>query len=685
MWLDRFSAHSTPSGTPPPRGQSYSPAPRRPYQASGPGPLPPRPGINPRSSSLSLVSPSSSSTSLPSTSRLPNGAGRRRQGTGGVPPNVSDPLQVLEAILGRPPRKPPVIKGDEIAEPVPKKPEEVVEDIDFGGLSLQEFAAIESDTPEIRHSSPVHTYSTQSVEEYDKEKDKFEDLHKSILACDEVLKSVEAYLTNFQSDLGAVSSEIESLQNRSIALNTKLENRKVVEKLLGPAVEDISISPAVVKKIAEGPVDEGFLRALAELEKRSKTTNAKAKEQPDVKALTDIKPLIDDLTDKAIERIRDYVVAQIKAIRSPSMNAQIIQQQAFLKYKDLYAFLARHQPQLSQEIAQAYIYTMRWYYLNHFTRYRQALEKLKLQTLDKHDVLGEDSSAKRGPLLGNNRTLPPSHEAFSLGRRFDHLKNPSPNALTAYLAEEEKGAHYLEVPFRSFNLAIIDNASFEYTFLTTYFSPSQNYHAISRTFASIFEPTLSLGQSLTKQLTESTTDTLGILLCVRLNQHFAFELQRRKVPTVESYINATNMLLWPRFQQILDQHCTSLQKLTSSLPTRPSGGGAAALLSPSSSTHAQSTAPTPLTQKFANLLQGILALSSEAGDDEPVSVSVARLRSEFEAYLTRLSKGISDNRKRERFLCNNYSLVCTILADTEGRLGEEIRSHFEKLRDAFEK
>src|SRR3954469_12759153 len=74
----------------------------------------------------------------------------------------------------------------------------------------------------------------------DKEKDKFEDLHKSILACDEVLKSVETYLTNFQTDLAAVSAEIESLQNRSIALNTKLQNRKVVEKLLGPAVEDIS-------------------------------------------------------------------------------------------------------------------------------------------------------------------------------------------------------------------------------------------------------------------------------------------------------------------------------------------------------------------------------------------------------------------------------------------------------------
>ncbi|CAN9349872.1 unnamed protein product [Alternaria alternata] len=610
---------------------------------------------------------------------MPNGGLRRRQ-TGGIPPNVPDPIHVLESIMGGLPRNSSATSGEEVAR-ISGKPDEVEEDIEFGELSLHDFVAVK--TAERQQPTSVHTYSTQSVEEYDKDKDKFEDLHKSILACDEVLKSVEANLTNFQSDLEAVSAEIESLQNRSIALNTKLENRKVVEKLLGPAVEDISISPAVVRKIAEGPVDEGFVRALTEVEKRSKAVNDKAKENPELAAIKDVKPLLDDLINRAVERIRDYIVAQIKAIRSPSINAQIIQQQAFLKYKDLYSFLAKHQAELAQQIAQAYIYTMRWYYLNHFSRYRSALEKIKVHAMDRYDVLGEDPSARRtGTLLGQSRNAPVAYDAFSLGRRRDALKSSSVNALPANVAEDEKSPHYLEVPFRSFDLALIDNACFEYTFISTYFAPSQNFHAISRTFNSIFEPTLAVGQAVTKSLVEATTDTLGILLCVRLNQHFAFELQRRKVPTVEGYINATNMLLWPRFQQVLDMHCTSLQKVTASLPGRPSTG--AALLG-SSSSNATSTAPTPLTQKFANLLQGILALSSEAGDDEPVSVSVGRLRSEYEAYLTKLSKGTSDARKRERFLCNNYSLVCTILADVEGKLGEETRVHFEKLRDAFDK
>lgn len=162
MWgLDRITANSTPSGTPPMRRDSYSPAPRRPYPAPAPGPLPPRPGLTPRSSSLNLLSPGASTTSLPSTARIPNGAHRQPSVRGRAPASVADPLQVLESILGAPPRNP--IQRDGHIGTIPTKPDEVVEDIDFGGLSLQDFAAAE--TPQRRREEPVHTYSAQSIKE----------------------------------------------------------------------------------------------------------------------------------------------------------------------------------------------------------------------------------------------------------------------------------------------------------------------------------------------------------------------------------------------------------------------------------------------------------------------------------------------------------------------------------------
>ncbi|KAK0628043.1 Vacuolar protein sorting-associated protein 52 A [Lasiodiplodia hormozganensis] len=674
MWFASHSAQPSPAPSPSP-ARSYSPAPnRRPYLT----PLPQRSGVNPRSSSLSLLSPTSSTSSLPNQGRLPNGSGLRVQINSSPPADVPDPQKVLEDILGGPPKRQLPEQNDESAGAAVERPSEIAENIDFGGLSLAAFANAECEPP--RQPTGVQARSAESVEEYTQASDKFEDLHRSVTACDEVLKSVETYLTGFQADLGAVSAEIETLQNRSLSLTTKLENRKVVEKLLGPAVEENSISPAVVRRIAEGPVDESFSKALQELEKRSKAVNAKSNDDSKVKALNDLKPLLVDLTNKAVERVRDYIVAQIKALRSPSINAQIIQQQGFLKYKDLYAFLARHQKKLADELCQAYVNTMRWYYLNHFTRYHEALQKVKLHVIDQHDAMGSENQ-RRGAMLSSAKVPTTPHDAFSIGRRLDLLRGSHHNALTLHVLEEDKATHYLELPFHTFNIALIDNAAFEYTFLTSYFSPSQSYHEIGRTFAQIFEPTFALGRQLTKSLIDTSMDALGILLSVRLNQHFAFEMQRRKVPAAEGYINGTNMLLWPRFQQVMDTHCKSIQALTASLPGRPAASTSILASSSTSASDAQSTAPVALTQRFANFLHGVLALSSEAADDEPVSNSLWRLRIEYEAYLQKRSKGIAEQRKKERFLFNNYSLVGTILEGTGGRLAEEMRTYFVELRD----
>jgi chromosome segregation ATPase len=131
-----------------------------------------------------------------------------------------------------------------------------------------------------------------------RDKEKFEDLHKSISACDDVLNSVETNLTSFQDDLAAVSAEIETLQARSTALSVRLENRKMVEHGLGPIVEEISVSPAVVRKIVDGAIDEAWVRALAEVEKRSKAMDAKSKELRNIKGINDLKPLLENLIAK---------------------------------------------------------------------------------------------------------------------------------------------------------------------------------------------------------------------------------------------------------------------------------------------------------------------------------------------------------------------------------------------------
>ncbi|OAA44402.1 Vps52 / Sac2 family protein [Metarhizium rileyi] len=671
MWLDRLAGGpliASGQSTPQPGSRSYSPLPRRTSNTLSPYVTSQRACHSPRSSSLSLVS-NDSSTSLLAGSRRPNGTSLRHSST---IPNLADSLETLERLLSEP------LKEKNDPDKQHARTSSITEadldlDFDFGGLGLKELAS--SHAPEEATTIPRQP---QTVEDYHQQRTKFEDLHRSITACDDVLNSVENNLADFRNDLAAVSADIESLQERSTALNRRLGNRREVEKALGPLVEELSLSPEVISKISTGHIDESWAKILTELDRRSAAHKKKTSSaQQHNKASEELGPLFGKLTLKAIERIRDFLVAQIKALRSPHINAQIIQQQNFLRFKDLFTFLHKHHATLADEISLAYMNTMRWYYHNQFSRYERALAKIKTHILDKTDTLGHEDTTRMTAVLSSARAAGPPHDAFNLGRRIDLLKTTNQTAMSSYLAEEDQATHYLEVQFRNFNLALIDNATAEYTFLATFFSPALSYSQISKTFTYIFESTFELGQNLSKTLVAETFDALGILLCIRLNQYFAFELQRRKVPVVDGYINGTNMLLWPRLQVVMDRHCESVRQLTNGLPSKPTRSAA--------DVSKMTAAPHVVTQRFGQLLHGFLALSAEAGDDEPVVVSLRRLRSEIETFLAKqsLSYG-SDRRKSDRFLYNNYSLIVTIIGDTTGKLATEQQGHFEQLKMAHE-
>ena len=158
MFLDRFSAHPTPSASPAPSQRSYSPAPRRPGQlSSGLS----RPSLNPRSSSLtSLVSRANSSTgSLPGTGRLTNGSALKQSTA--APPDVDDSLDVLQRIVGVSFQK-DIEDGEGVD--VKERPDELIEDIDFRGLSLQDYVQFSKETKPSLESDGL-SEDFQSVEE----------------------------------------------------------------------------------------------------------------------------------------------------------------------------------------------------------------------------------------------------------------------------------------------------------------------------------------------------------------------------------------------------------------------------------------------------------------------------------------------------------------------------------------
>lgn len=143
-------------------------------------------------------------------------------------------------------------------------------------------------------------------------------------------------------------------------------------------------------------------------------------------------------------------------------------------------------------------------------------------------------------------------------------------------------------------------------------------------------------------------------------------------------------------------HVDSVKRGTAALA---SGARATLSLTSNKDSGKGSTAPHPLTQRFGQFLQSILALNNSepissssmtvaetaaAGSDtEPVARSLERLRGEVESYLNKAAKGLQQG-KRERFLGNNYSLILTIIGDTGGGLARDMREWFEGLKEGVE-
>ncbi|CAO0801829.1 unnamed protein product [Mucor circinelloides] len=480
----------------------------------------------------------------------------------------------------------------------------------------------------------------------------FVDLHAEIQTCDEVLGRMEELLSVFQSDLGNISGEIQTLQEQSTFMSVKLRNRKTVESRLGKALQGMVIPPDVIKKITEGDVDELWLEYLLTINKQMRFV--KANQHRPIKALRNVGPELEKLRLKAAATIRDFFVSRIQLLCVPNANIQIMQQSVFLKYKELHFFVLERHHEAAREVRQSYMNSLRWYFQNHFERYSKGLLKLQTVSADKTDLIGVEENNRKGGLFGTSKVaLKDKTNLFALGDRSDTLRIQDPGVILVHVAEAKEQKYQFEQLFRSFNLTLIDNASSEYLFIYEFFSrdPKTAADTAKLIFQFIFEPTEKVGMNFTKAYVENCYDAVGLLLCIRINTQLALELQRRRVPALEGYTNATNMLLWPRFQYVMSLHVESLKRMFNSK----------SVMSAVKDIH-----PHYITRRYSEFAASLLVLN-DGYDDAILSKSVHKLRDEFEAVLSRMSHEFPESPRRIAFLINNYDLIVSVFQETHSR------------------
>ncbi|KAJ2722046.1 Vacuolar protein sorting-associated protein 52 [Coemansia sp. Benny D115] len=481
-------------------------------------------------------------------------------------------------------------------------------------------------------------------------------LDSEIKGCDEVLETMERLLESFKSNLGAINSDIQALQKDSQSMSLRLRNRMVAEKQLSRVIQGVVVAPETVKVICDGDVNERYMECLVEVNKKMAYLRVHSSKHRKVRAFQEMQPELERLCLRASSKIRAFLLDKINDLRSISTNAYVIQTSVFLKYRFFNHFLIERHPEAAVEVRDTYVHIMRQYYVDHFEAYQRGLAKLERPVADKADVVGMEEGAGKLSLFGTARPAVRADKGgsvFNLGTRGQTvLDAEDPRALVLSIAGESGERYPFEVLFRSFNLALIDNATSEYDFIMQFFISPKARQKLTGSemarlvFGHIFEPSIHAGETFVRSYLENSYDALGILLCVRIVAQMASELQRRRIPVLDQYINSLNMLLWPRFQAVVDSHIESAKRLAQAHRSRSK----------------IDTQPPAIVRRYAELAASLLRLN-HGHNTHVVALSLARLRTEVQGYLTHVaeSSGGSDKHAALVYLINSYDLLLTVL------------------------
>ncbi|KAJ2633660.1 Vacuolar protein sorting-associated protein 52 [Coemansia sp. RSA 1290] len=522
-----------------------------------------------------------------------------------------------------------------------KQNDNLVKHVLTKGVDLQEYSQ--------QIERELEALEDEQLSSYEKHEGALLELDSEIRSCDEVLGHMEKLLASFKTSLGSINNDIQALQSDSQSMSQRLKNRVVAEKQLNKIIQGVVIEPEAVQTICEGDVNEQYLECLMEVNKKIAYLRVHSKQHRKLKVFQQVQPELDRLRLKASSRVRQFLLDKINDLRSLSTNAHVLQSSVFLKYRFFNHFLIERHPEAAVEVRDTYIHIMRHYYLNHFETYQRGLTKLERSVADRADVIGMEESSKLS-LFGTTKAVARDRaNVFNLGSRADILDADDPRAIVLSIASETNDKRPFEELFRSYNLALVDNATAEYEFIMQFFVSPKARQKITGSdmarmvFGHIFEPSIRIGELFLKSYLETTHDALGVLLCIRIMAQLASELQRRQVPALDSYINSMNMLLWPRFQAILDGHIESVKRLSSSR------------------TKAKiDTQPPATVRRYAELATSLLRLNASY-NTHVVALSLARLRAEVQAFLTHRADSSADQHAALVFLINSYDLLLTVL------------------------
>jgi hypothetical protein len=571
---------------------------------------------------------------------------------------------------------------------------------------------------ELRHME------TLSIADYIKESDSIAALFEQIQGCENVLNQMQSLLQGFQDNLGGISDEIRSLQEESLALSVKMQNRKNVGAKVKTFLAKVAMPETLISAIMEGEINEAWLRSLRSLaeklefldrgssqhQRASKSATTLALQQGSsssismddsslsgayTDSLQDLSvnpletpaavqsvPIMRNLQAKAVQRVRDFLAKAIGEVCKPKTNMQKQQEYVLLKFSYAMAFLSEfgidreRGTDSGREIRALYAREVGAWYGDIFKKYADELSKSLLPWTSKADVIANPESSQSGASssssssanmqstsggAGGERAYRPA-DPFSVADRMSLLTDlANAPVLQSHVLQAEKSRISLETAFRSLLRHLSDVALAEEAFCRKFFGDREGRDVLSQTLSKAFAAALSF---LDDNLPQSW-DAPGALLIVALVSAQWVASGNRGSQCLDGFCLRAIESTRKRFRSIFDANVASLK---------------AAAPSPKKTLGAFDVSPHIVSRNFANWSASILVLhrtiQQPSAQDQMLLAHMASVSKEIEALWNKMGTELSSGAKQNgallkaAFLLNQYTVTFSIYND-RGVSGED--------------
>ncbi|CAN6304779.1 unnamed protein product [Urochloa humidicola] len=483
------------------------------------------------------------------------------------------------------------------------------------------------------------------IEDYIEDNDSLALLHEQIHESDIILSQIESILSGFQAHIGSISSEIRSLQVKSLDISVQLKNRKLVETKLAGFVEEIIAPPSLVDILVNGEVNDGYARSLEILSKKLKFVQVNPLINSS-KALKDINEELERLRQKALFKVSSHIIEIFFAMRKPGTNIQILQQNLLQKHRYLVLFLKEHGSGTYGDLCATYADTMNKVLSTYFRVYVEALERMKLDigVSSEHDSI-IDIITRGREHLRDHRFM------FSLGERANILKEIDQPGLVPQISQVNSRKYPYEVIFRSLQKLLMDTASSEYLFIEAFFGEESLFYQV-------FEgPFTVIDQHLDLTL-PNCHDAVCLMLMICITRKHQLVMSNRRLPCLENYFDKAVMYLWPRFKVVFDMYLQSLHQCDAK------------------TLWIDGTHPHHIVRCYVEFTASLVQLNAECGDGQ-LDMNLERLRSAIDGLLVRLSQNFTTPKLQHLFVLNNYDMAISVLKEA-GDEAKNLQRYFEE-------